>query len=45
MNNLVLYDQHTPQKSLQKIFPDLTESWGWSEDGKELSFKLRQRPR
>src|ERR1700757_5495913 len=40
-NNLVLFDQHVPQNSLQSIVPELATSWAWSEDGKELSFKLR----
>jgi peptide/nickel transport system substrate-binding protein len=42
MNNLVLYKQDVPQNSLQSIVPDLAESWSWSEDGAELTFKLRQ---
>jgi peptide/nickel transport system substrate-binding protein len=42
MNNLVLYKQDVPLNSLQSIVPDLAESWSWSEDGTELSFKLRQ---
>ena len=42
MSNLVLYDQHKPQNSLSSITPELAESWSWSEDGKELIFKLRQ---
>ena len=42
MNNLVLYKQDVAQNSLQSIVPDLAESWSWSEDGTELSFKLRQ---
>jgi peptide/nickel transport system substrate-binding protein len=41
-NNLVVYDQHVPQNSMQSIIPDLATSWSWSEDGTELSFKLRQ---
>ena len=41
-NNLVLYDQHLPQNSLQAIVPELATGWSWSEDGKELSFTLRQ---
>ena len=40
-NNLVLFDQHKEKNSLDTIVPDLTESWTWSEDGKELTFKLR----
>jgi peptide/nickel transport system substrate-binding protein len=41
-NNLVLYDQHAAQSSLQTIIPDLATGWSWSEDGKELTFPLRQ---
>lgn len=40
-NNLVLFDQHVPQNSLQSIVPELATSWSSSEDAKELTFKLR----
>jgi peptide/nickel transport system substrate-binding protein len=41
-NNLVMYDQHVAQNSPESIIPDLATSWSWSEDGKELTFPLRQ---
>jgi peptide/nickel transport system substrate-binding protein len=41
-NNLVLYDQHVSQNSLSSIVPDLATKWEWSEDGKDLTFPLRQ---
>ena len=41
-NNLVLYDQHIPQNTLQTIRPELATSWAWSEDGTQLTFKLRR---
>src|SRR5262245_14838148 len=40
-NNLVLCDQHVPQNSLASVIPALAASWSWSEDGKDLTFKLR----
>src|SRR5882672_8307108 len=40
MNNLVMYKQDVPQNSMQTIIPDLADSWSWSEDGTELTFKL-----
>jgi peptide/nickel transport system substrate-binding protein len=41
-NNLVRFDQHTKQNSMQAIVPDLATGWSWSEDGKELTFPLRR---
>ncbi len=41
-NNLVIFDQHVPQNTLQSIMPDLATSWSWNEDGTELSFQLRE---
>ena len=41
-NNLVMYDQNVPQASIELIVPDLASQWSWGEDGKELTFKLRQ---
>src|SRR6516162_10778048 len=40
-NNLVLFDQHKERNTIDTIVSNLAESWAWSEDGKELSFKLR----
>jgi len=40
-NNLVIYDQHVRQNSMQSIVPELATEWQWSEDGKDLTFKLR----
>ena len=42
MNNLVIFDQQIEQNSLDTIRPELATEWSWSEDGKELAFKLRQ---
>src|SRR5215470_7730396 len=41
-NNLILFDQHVPQVSLQSIVPDLATSWSWNEEGTDLTFQLRQ---
>jgi len=41
-NNLILFDQHVAQNSLETIRPDLATRWSWSEDGTELTFTLRQ---
>src|SRR5438270_4782965 len=42
MNNLVLFDQHVAQNSLSAIRPELATEWSWDEEGKQLTFKLRQ---
>jgi peptide/nickel transport system substrate-binding protein len=41
-NNLVLYDQHAAQNSLQSIVPDLAIDWSWDEDRTRLTFHLRR---
>jgi peptide/nickel transport system substrate-binding protein len=39
-NNLVIFDPHVPQNSLQSIVPDLATAWSWSEEGTELTLPL-----
>ena len=41
-NNLIMYDQHVAQNSLQSIVPDLATGWSWSEDGIQLTFRLHE---
>ena len=41
-NNLVMFDQHARQSSLDTIEPDLATGWAWNEDGTELTFPLRR---
>ena len=42
LNNLVMFEQHTKQNSMQSIVPDLAKSWSWNEEGTELTLPLRQ---
>src|SRR5712672_473946 len=39
-NNLVMFDQHVPQASLQSIVPDLATEWSWDPSKTELRFRL-----
>jgi peptide/nickel transport system substrate-binding protein len=41
-NNLVMFEQHVKQNSMQSIVPDLATGWSWSEEGTKLTFPLRQ---
>jgi peptide/nickel transport system substrate-binding protein len=41
-NNLILFDQHVPQVSLQSIVPELATRWSWNEEANELTVNLRQ---
>jgi peptide/nickel transport system substrate-binding protein len=41
-NNLIVFDQHKPQVSLDTIVSDLATSWSWNEDDTALTFQLRQ---
>ena len=41
-NNLIMFDQHKAQVSLQTIVSDLATEWSWNEDGTALTFTLRQ---
>src|SRR5882757_2405731 len=40
-NNLVIFDQHVAQNSLETIRPELATEWAWSADGRDLTFTLR----
>jgi len=40
-NNLVVFDPKARQNSLEGIEPDLATKWSWSEDGRTLTFALR----
>src|SRR5215467_15355454 len=40
-NNLVMYDQHVEQNSLDAIAPDLATGWSWNEEGTEVTLPLR----
>jgi peptide/nickel transport system substrate-binding protein len=40
-NNLIIYDQHVPQNSLQSIVPDLAREWSWNDDKTRLTFRLQ----
>jgi peptide/nickel transport system substrate-binding protein len=41
-NNLIVFDQHKPQVSLDTIVSELATSWSWNEDETALTFQLRQ---
>ena len=41
-NNLVIYDQHVKQNSLNSIVPELASSWSWNDDNTRLTFRLRE---
>ena len=42
-NNLVMFDQHVAaEQPASRSCPTSPTSWAWSEDGTELTFKLRQ---
>jgi peptide/nickel transport system substrate-binding protein len=39
-NNLVIFDQHIAQNSMDSIRPELAKTWSWNEEGTELTFQL-----
>jgi peptide/nickel transport system substrate-binding protein len=41
-NNLVIFDQHVAQNSLDSVVPDLATGWSWNEDATELTFPLHK---
>ncbi|MBN8930239.1 MAG: ABC transporter substrate-binding protein [Rhodospirillales bacterium] len=40
-NNLVVFDPDSKQNRLDRIVPELATSWKWSDDGRNLTFQLR----
>jgi peptide/nickel transport system substrate-binding protein len=40
-NNLVVFDPESRQNRLDRVVPDLATAWRWSDDGRTLSFSLR----
>jgi peptide/nickel transport system substrate-binding protein len=40
-NNLVIYDQHIKQNSIDTIRPELATNWSWDKSKTALTFKLR----
>src|SRR5215831_15970680 len=41
-NNLIMFDQHVKQNSVDSIVPDLATGWSWNEDGTELTLLLHR---
>jgi len=41
-SNLIIYDQHKQQNSMDTIQPELATSWAWDKANTALTFKLRQ---
>ena len=41
-SNLVIYDQHVKQNSLNSIVPELATAWAWNEERTKLTFTLRE---
>jgi peptide/nickel transport system substrate-binding protein len=41
-NNLIMFDQHVKQSSLELIVPDLATGWSWNEEGTALTLPLRR---
>lgn len=40
-NNLVMFDPDSKQNRLDRIVPELATSWKWGDDGRSLTFQLR----
>jgi len=41
-NNLVMFDQHVRQNSLEGVVPDLAEIWAWGRQEAHLPTKARR---